>query len=125
MDEYTLILVIVSITCALIAQSIFRSKGRSPWSGFFLGLLLSVIGVIIAAVMPATQEGLEKKGFQDGELVQCPYCKEYIKPGATICKHCHQELSPDDVVLPTVEDQSLTYKLGHGLGKVLKPKDDW
>ncbi|MBT1002012.1 hypothetical protein KIH31_05290 [Paenarthrobacter sp. DKR-5] len=25
----------------------------------------------------------------------CPYCKESIKPGATVCKHCRSRLGPE------------------------------
>ena len=25
-------------------------------------------------------------------MTQCPYCKEEIQPGATICPHCHKKI---------------------------------
>jgi hypothetical protein len=48
-------LVALFITTALIGLAIGNRKGRAV-QGFLLGLLLSVIGIVIIAFLPATEE---------------------------------------------------------------------
>ena len=45
------IVVVVWVICALLGMWIGSTKGRAT-AGFFLGLLLGVIGLIIIAVLP-------------------------------------------------------------------------
>ncbi len=60
-------------------------KGRSirGWlalCGFFPFLLIFII------FLPPVKE-------VEGKVKQCPACKEFVKWGATICKHCRSEIN--------------------------------
>jgi hypothetical protein len=47
--------------------------------------------------------------------MRCPYCKERIKTGAVLCKHCHSAIGADGKA--TVNDDGIRY-LQNGFGKV-------
>ncbi|WP_420386241.1 zinc ribbon domain-containing protein [Roseivirga sp.] len=70
--------------CGVVASLITRSRGRSEIGGFFLGALLGPLGIIVALVVPKDPS---KLGY-----TECPYCAEYIKPNARVCKHCGRDL---------------------------------
>ena len=59
-------------------------KGRTPLGWFFLcGLFW--FPIIILAILSPTKE-------VPGKYRECPYCKEFVKWHATICKHCRSEI---------------------------------
>jgi hypothetical protein len=64
-----LLTLVVFIGCAFGARAIMRSKGRSGTSGFFLGLFLGAIGVIIAAALSADPEHEAEKLRRQLELM--------------------------------------------------------
>ena len=109
MDETSLLILgIVSIVSAFIAMGIFDHKGRSASSGFALGFFLGWIGVIIALFASPEQAKLDQRKFDRGEIAQCPYCKEFINPDASTCKHCHQPLLPDAIIRQPLKARSDT-----------------
>ncbi|MEZ8775043.1 MULTISPECIES: hypothetical protein [Vibrio] len=65
---------------------------RSPllWGG--VCFLLGPVGVIILLVLGKDYAAIERKAVSQGKLKFCPNCKELVKYGARICKHCHCEL---------------------------------
>lgn len=76
-----------------------RSKGRSGAAGFFMGLFLGAIGVIIAAVLSADPEhGAEKFRNQmalmgiSPEFAQDPRARS--RPQAEFRPHSEQTVSP-------------------------------
>lgn len=77
------VIVLAWVGCALLGAVIGAARGR-PGAGFLLGLLLGVIGVIIAlfltppAVAPTPAE----------PRVPCPHCAEQILPAANVCPFC-------------------------------------
>jgi len=101
--------VITWAVCALIGWAIGNSKG-CPTAGFFLGLLLGLIGLIIIAVMRLTPE-YEAAQRADAiahapaveplqssqQLRACPWCAEPIQPAAKICRYCQRDVEPIDV----------------------------
>ena len=67
------------------------NKGRSSGIWFLLTLILGFIATIILIGLPATEQAIKKREIQNGDLLKCPKCMEYIKKEAKICKHCGQE----------------------------------
>jgi hypothetical protein len=67
----------------LFAWIVGASKGRGA-AGFFLGLLFSWVGFIIALCLSSTAEAQGR--------VPCPQCAEMILPAASVCPHCHSRL---------------------------------
>jgi len=68
---------LIAIICAIASAGIAARKERSVVGYFFLGLLTSVIGLVIALTM------------EHGWI--CKYCKEGVKKDALICPHCRKE----------------------------------
>jgi hypothetical protein len=67
-------LLIWFIIFGLISGAIGSRKGATI-SGFFVGLLLGPIGIIVTLV-------------SKGDRVKCEHCKEYIDPEASKCPNC-------------------------------------
>jgi hypothetical protein len=49
----TAIAVVIAFGCGLLGAWVARQKGRSQDEGFWLGALLSLIGVLVEALLPA------------------------------------------------------------------------
>jgi hypothetical protein len=112
--------VIAWAVCALVGWAIGNSKGRGT-AGFFLGLLLGVIGLIIIAVMRPTPEYAAQRANTTARapviapppppssppLRACPWCAEQIQPAAKICRYCQREVEPIDVASTDVTSRDV------------------
>jgi len=56
----------------------------------FFGLAM-MIGLPINMVLDYKKKQHNAELKARGEKKQCPYCKEYIDPEATICPHCRKQ----------------------------------
>ena len=75
MEKYVLIVLLICwLICGFIAAAIGGRKGEGC-GAFFIGFLFGPLGIIIAIC-------------SSGNRRPCPFCKEKIHPGSTICKHC-------------------------------------
>ncbi len=92
------IVVVVWFVCALIAAAICEGKGHSAVAGFFLGLLLGPIGVIIAAVLSSDETVLEERALNSGQMRKCPYCAEPVRWDAKVCRYCGRELTATELL---------------------------
>ena len=98
-----IVIVIFWVIFALFVGFIAINKGRSGMGFFILSILLSpLLGLIIVLILGVNEEGL----YNNGELKKCPNCKEYVKLGASICKHCGNDLSENHKVLHTNKNDS-------------------
>ena len=89
MDVFFVILWIVSIVlCGVVASK----KGRFVFGWVLLGFLLSFIALIIVLVISDLSDGVVQA--KKAGRIQCPSCKEFIRPGASICPMCRTELTP-------------------------------
>lgn len=81
-----------------IAVGIFASnRGRSGFGWFLISLVISpLLGLIFVAVMKNLAEGKTGAPVAPGPdtHVKCPACAEWVRPEATICKHCRSPLTP-------------------------------
>lgn len=85
------------VLCGIAAAMVASSKGRSAAGWFFLGLILGPFGLIFALISG-------KEGPADGER-KCPFCAEFIKKEAVVCKHCGRDL-PAPVVAEKLKQDS-------------------
>lgn len=72
----------------ILGGLIYQNKGGSFASGFWLGALLGLLGVLIAA--------LSTPGGSGGQRAtrECPHCKEAMRRDASVCPHCQRNSEP-------------------------------
>lgn len=102
--------ILLWIVPIFVTVSIGNAKHRA---GFFYGLFLGWIGVLVLAVLPAQEgitldelerrrAGLSPKYYEKrkAELMstrihrECPSCKEDMRRDAEVCPHCRNESKP-------------------------------
>ena len=91
---------IYSLLPGVITLTIFEKKGKSGVRGFFLGALLSYLGVAIALFMSSNSKTLksgknqkieERKktiGLIIGTMKSCTNCGEVVDMDLFVCPHC-------------------------------------
>ena len=104
-------LIVVWVIFAIVVAVAAKSRGRDPVGWFLLACLVSpLLAVILLALMPTRREGTARPPLMalsrrevrewkqqqesEGRTRKCPYCAEFIKPDAVVCKHCSRDL-PD------------------------------
>lgn len=92
---------IVFIGCAFGARAIMRSKGRSGTSGFFLGLFLGVIGVIIAAALSADPEHEAEKFRKQLEMMGISPEQARFAPHSKPLADSHQQSTAEQLSAPS------------------------
>jgi len=90
--EYMAFLVVAGALLGLITGSIAERKGRSFTVWWLFGGLLFIVALPMALIMEPDRNVLEQRQARLGGLQKCPFCAEYIRPEAIVCKHCGRDL---------------------------------
>jgi hypothetical protein len=77
-----LILLLLGIVPAVIA----KRKGRNFMAWWLFGCLLLIVALPYSLL-------LEQR--ETGSLKRCLFCREFVKRGALVCKHCGREVLPE------------------------------
>jgi hypothetical protein len=72
---------------ALIGISAAQRRGFHVAAGVIGGLLLGPLAFLMYFVSGVAG--------RDSANRKCPFCAEWIKLEATVCKHCHREVPPN------------------------------
>ena len=78
---------------AILGAWIAGAKGRNAVGFFLLGLFLSpLISIIAALVVKPNTRVLERQALSKGQSRKCPFCAELIRSEATVCRFCSRDL---------------------------------
>src|SRR5205809_747392 len=70
-----ILFLIYAVFFGLVCDSLARARGRSPEGWFTLGMLFGFLAALVLLILP-------ERG------PTCPGCKETVKIGALVCRHC-------------------------------------
>lgn len=88
-----MVYLVIWLGFGIVSAMIANSKGNSGCGWFALGVLLGPIGLLMAFF---TSDNEQEKNFRNGNTKRCPYCAEYVKQEAIVCKHCGRNLGSGD-----------------------------
>ena len=59
-------------------------------------ILFVLIGMFVAIVRPKGNsiKKLDEEAIRSG-LWRCPFCAEFVRPEAIVCKHCGRDIQPE------------------------------
>jgi hypothetical protein len=82
---------VIAALIGLVPAAIAKNKGRSFVLWWLFGAALFIVALPVALLIKPDAEAIERQQLVDG-MKKCPYCAEFIKNEASVCKHCAREL---------------------------------
>lgn len=68
---------------AMVGYIAAGRKGLSPAAGILGGMILGILSPLMFCVSGTTRKDASRK---------CPFCAEWVKAEATVCKHCRRDI---------------------------------
>jgi hypothetical protein len=84
-------LVVVLALLGFIPAFMAHRKGRNVVLWWIYGAALFVVALPHSLLMRADTQEIEARLRQEGNR-KCPFCAEFVKREAIICRHCQREL---------------------------------
>jgi hypothetical protein len=84
---------IIWFALGIVGASIAKGKGNTGCGGFLLGGFLGPIGLLLTFFASDDEAEMRRR---TGDTKICPYCAEYVKEAAIVCKHCGRTLGSDN-----------------------------
>lgn len=100
---YLFVILIVNAGFSAIVAYVAKQKGRNTSAFFWLSFFLSfLVGILVVLAIPSQDKQTPisidsnfTKNAAGENLAKCPYCAEWIKAEAKVCKHCGKEVSSE------------------------------
>jgi hypothetical protein len=91
--------VLFALVCAAVSGYVAVSKGLPAIPNFFMGLLLSVFGMVYVITRPpAVEKGAIPPGMakvaDTHAPKRCPKCGQTNHPTVSRCAHCGEDMTP-------------------------------
>lgn len=84
---------LIWLGCGVVSAMIASSKGNSGCGWFAMGGIVGANWIIDGVF---TSDNEQEKNIRKGNNKKCPYCAEYVKQEAVVCKHCGRSLGSGD-----------------------------
>lgn len=84
--------IILALFLGLIPAFIAKNKGRSFGVWYVYGALLFIVALIHSLLISNRPENKSEADLKEEGLKKCPYCAEYIKAEAKVCRFCGKDL---------------------------------
>jgi ribosomal protein L32 len=116
-------LIFIALLLGLIPAAIAQSKGRSFTAFYIFGALIPFVAIPWSICMkpspgapglPEPHEILDKARLRMTNAARCPFCSEFIRPEASVCKYCGRDM-PMQSAAPSVTTTAAqqTCRSGH------------
>lgn len=91
---------VIAILLGLIPAAIAKSKGRSFGLWWLYGFLIFIVALPHALMIRPNIQGLDEQAKLTG-FRKCPFCAEFVRPDAIVCKHCGRDIPAPPPVTET------------------------